>query len=134
MIFLLAQGGEGGDAVALLTVDNTGLAGIASAHYCDIDAALYQPARKLTGKKKSLKDKSRTLFSIVFFCRFIILGKSWSKTRREIPLLVRGQISKEITFCSAKQGGKSLCSSEDSHFAPQNKEGLAYGLYGFCKN
>ena len=67
MIFLLAQGGEGGDAVALLTVDNTGLAGIASAHYCDIDAALYQPARKLTGKKKSLKDKSRTLFYIVLF-------------------------------------------------------------------
>ena len=96
---------EGGDAVASLAVDNAVLAGIASAHYCDINAALYQPARKLTGKKKSLKDKSRTLFSIVFFCRFIILGKSWSKTRREIPLLVRGQISKEITFCSAKQGG-----------------------------
>ena len=86
---------EGGDAVASLTVDNAVLAGIASAHYCDIDTALYQPARKLTGKKKSLKDKSRTLF-----CRFIILGKSWSKTRREIPLLVRG-----LAFCSAKQGG-----------------------------
>ena len=86
--------------MALLTVDNTGLAGIARAHYCDIDAALYQPARKLTGKKKSLKDKSRTLFSIVFFCRFIILGKSWSKTRREIPLFVIG-----FAFCSAKQGG-----------------------------
>ena len=91
---------EGGDAVASLTDANAVLTGIASAHYCDIDTALYQPARKLTGKKKSLKDKSRTLFSIVFFCRFIILGKSWSKTRREIPLLVRG-----LAFCSAKQGG-----------------------------
>jgi len=37
--------------------------------------------------------------------------------RRKIPLLVR-----ELAFCSAKQGGKFLCSSEDSHFAPQNKE------------
>ena len=61
---------------------------------------VYDENRKLTGKKKSLKDKSRTLFSIVFFCRFIILGKSWSKTRREIPLFVIG-----FAFCSAKQGG-----------------------------
>ncbi|RGE64896.1 hypothetical protein DXC51_00750 [Eisenbergiella massiliensis] len=39
------------------------------------------------------------------------------KTWRKIPLLARG-----LAFCSAKHGGKSLCSPEGSHFAPQNME------------
>ena len=33
---------KGGDAVASLTDDNAVLAGIASAHYCDINATLYE--------------------------------------------------------------------------------------------
>ena len=43
---------EGGDAVASLTVDNAVLAGIASAHYCDINAMLYWGGQRSIGAKQ----------------------------------------------------------------------------------
>ncbi len=49
----VSKADEGGDAVASLTDDNAVLAGIASAHYCDIDAALPGAAgRRGNGRKK----------------------------------------------------------------------------------
>ena len=43
---------EGGDAVASLTDDNAVLAGIASAHYCDINAMLYWGGQRSIGAKQ----------------------------------------------------------------------------------
>ena len=58
------------------------------------------------------------------------LGFATPKQGGKFPAQLAGRAHQRINstggiaFCFAKQGGKFLCSSEDSHFASQNKEEL----------
>ena len=80
-------------------------AGIYDGAYKVVELAFSMKQKKFSeGKKSSARQRTR------IFLR---------KTREENPLLARG-----LAFFSEKQGRKILCSSEDSHFSPKNKEDL----------
>ena len=65
---------------------------------------------------RSLRDKYRTLFSIVFFWDFIILGKSW---RIGPAAFMHG---------AARQTGHM------GIFRFLKKEDFIYEVYGFCRD